>query len=80
MTGYAKSGKLPAWALPLVYKLPFINEPGLQRNVALSLGQNMYTPKDISQKDLIKGDRPYAGWTYFGIAFHSKNERWTPLG
>jgi len=75
LTDYAKSRKLPAWALPLVYKLPFINDPGLQRNVVLSLGQNMYTPKDISRKDLVVGDRPYAGWTYCGVAFQSKNER-----
>lgn len=33
----------------------------------------MYTPEDISRKDLIKDDRPYAGWTYFSLTFHVKN-------
>lgn len=75
LTNYEESGKLPDWSLPLVHSLPFINEPDLQRNIALSIGQNMYTPGDISRKDLIEDDRPYAGWTYFGIAFHSKNDR-----
>jgi hypothetical protein len=75
LTGYAESGKLPDWSLPYIRWLPFINEPGFQRNVALCIGQNMYTPADISREDLIEDDRPYAGWAYFGIAFHSKDER-----
>lgn len=75
LTGYAKSDSLPDWSLPIISRLPFINEQGLQRNVALSIGQNMYTPEDISVESLIEDDRPYAGWTYFGIGLHSKNER-----
>ena len=73
LTEYAESGRLPKWSLPYVRKLPFINQPELQRNITLSLGQSMYTPEDIECKELIKDDRPYAGWTYFGLAFHSKN-------
>jgi len=75
LTSYAQSEKLPEWALTIVHSLPFINDPGLQRNIGLSMGQNIYTPRDIERKDLIVDDRPYAGWTYFGVAFHSKNER-----
>ena len=75
LTGYAEDGRLPDWSLKYIRWLPFINEPGLQRNIALSIGQNMYTPEDISKEELVEDDRPYAGWTYFGIAFHSKNER-----
>ncbi len=73
LTEYAESGRLPKWSLPYVRKIPFINTPGLQRNITLSLGQNIYTPEHIENKELIKDDRPYAGWTYFGAAFHSKN-------
>ena len=75
LTSYKESNKLPDWSLPLIRRLPFINKPGLQRNIALSIGQNMYTPKDTSREDLIEDDRPYAGWTYFGISFHSKDDR-----
>ncbi|MCD4744027.1 MAG: lipid A deacylase LpxR family protein [Desulfobacteraceae bacterium] len=75
LTDYAKSDRLPEWSLPIIRRLPFINEQGLQRNVALSIGQSMYTPGDISIRSLIKDDRPYAGWTYFGLGLHSKNER-----
>lgn len=75
LTSYAKSNRLPEWSLLLIRRMPFINEPGLQRNVTLSIGQNIYTPEDISREELLESDRPYAGWTYFGIGLHSKNER-----
>ena len=75
LTAYMKSDSLPDWSLPIISRLPFINEQGLQRNVGFSIGQSMYTPGDISRGSLIEDDRPYAGWTYFGIGFHSKNER-----
>lgn len=75
LTRYSESEKLPEWGLWIVRRLPFINEPGLQRNIAFSVGQNMYTPEDISRSDLITDDRPYGGWTYFGAAFHSKSDR-----
>lgn len=75
LTAYARSDKLPPWSLRYVKLLPFINEPGLKRNIALSFGQKMYTPGDISRVDLIEDNQPYAGWTYGGIAFHSKNSQ-----
>jgi lipid A 3-O-deacylase len=31
-----------------------------------SLGQNIYTPRDITRPDRVIGDRPYAGWLYVG--------------
>jgi len=39
------------------------------------MGQNIYAPRETERKDVIIDDRAYAGWTYFGIAFHGKNER-----
>ena len=75
LTDYAKTDRLPKWSLSVIQHLPFINEPGLQRNVVLSVGQNMYTPSDIKHEALIEDDRPYAGWTYAGIGLHSKNQR-----
>ncbi len=73
LSSYRDSEELPDWALPWIRKLPFINTPGLQRNIALSLGQSMYTPHDTESARLVEDDRPYAGWTYGGIAFHSKD-------
>lgn len=75
LTHYRESGTLPAWSEPYVELLPFINEPGLQRNVVLSIGQSMFTPEDIDRSALIEDDRPYAGYLYGGLAFLNKNER-----
>ena len=70
LISFVESGKLPEWSLKYIYKLPFINDPdpALKRKVEFSIGQNMYTPADISRSDLIVNDRPYAGWTYFATA------------
>lgn len=72
---FVESGKLPDWSLEYIYRLPFINDPdpALKRKVEFSLGQNMYTPADTSRSDLIADDRPYAGWTYFAAAFHTRS-------
>jgi len=75
LSEYRDSERLPQWALPIVARLPFINEPGLQRNLGFVLGQKMFTPTDIRRRSLDPDDRPYAGWLYFGTAFHNKNPR-----
>ncbi|MCX8118115.1 MAG: lipid A deacylase LpxR family protein [Desulfobacterota bacterium] len=73
LTEFDEDTRLPRWGLPLLRKLPLINRPGFQRNLGLSLGQTIFTPEDISRSDLIKDDRPYAGWTYLSLTFHVKN-------
>jgi hypothetical protein len=35
--------------------------------LGFAIGQNMYTPRNISARRLIESDRPYAGWLYAGI-------------
>jgi hypothetical protein len=77
LVSFVESGKLPEWSLEYIYQLPFINDPDstLKRKVEFSLGQNMYTPADISRSDLISDDRPYAGWTYFAAAFHTRSNK-----
>jgi lipid A 3-O-deacylase len=74
LTEYRDSDRLPAWSLPIVERLPLINEPGLQRNIALSFGHKMFTPTDIRRRDLIEDDQPYAAWLYGGAAFHNKSQ------
>jgi hypothetical protein len=77
LVSFVDSGKLPDWSLEYIYRLPFINDPDptLKHKVEFSLGQKMYTPADTTRSDLIVDDRPYAGWTYFAAAFHSKSSR-----
>jgi lipid A 3-O-deacylase len=44
---------------------------GERTRVGLALGQNIYTPEDISRRDLVRTDRPYSGWTYVAFALTS---------
>ncbi|MBN2398557.1 MAG: lipid A deacylase LpxR family protein [Deltaproteobacteria bacterium] len=70
---YRDNPLVPAWSHPLIERLPFVNRPGDQRSVSLSLGQSIYTPEEIERSDLITDDRPYAGMTYLAVGFHSKS-------
>ncbi|HWR04427.1 MAG TPA: lipid A deacylase LpxR family protein, partial [Humidesulfovibrio sp.] len=69
---YAQDERLPDFVLPYLAALPFVNEPGQQYNVALSAGQNMYTPGNTRTAQYLPRDRPYAGWTYASLALHAK--------
>ena len=75
LTKYREDPRIPEWSYPLIKGLPFVNEPGFQRAVSLSIGQTMFTPEDVNRSDLIREDRPYAGMTYFGFALYSKSPR-----
>ncbi len=50
----------------------------IQARASLSLGQNIYTPEDITARKLIRNDRPYAGWLYlgFGLVANQGSERY----
>lgn len=56
--------------LPLLKNVP--KQTGYK--LELALGQNMYTPKEISRYDLIVNDRPYAGYLYLASAYHRKSD------
>lgn len=46
----------------------------------LKLGQNMYAPADLTKKEHIKGDRPYAGILYGGLGremFFDEKSAWS---
>jgi len=73
LTHFLEHPTLPEWSHPLIKRLPFIHEPGYQRAIYLSVGQNIFTPEDIKRRKLIEDDRPYAGLTYLAMGFQSKN-------
>ncbi|MCP5155541.1 MAG: lipid A deacylase LpxR family protein [Ectothiorhodospiraceae bacterium] len=79
LSEYRDSPRLPAWSHALIDRLPFIHQPGLQRNIAVSIGQSMYTPSDITRTDLVRDDRPYAGWLYGSLAFHNRKAEWLDI-
>lgn len=66
---------LPRWSYPIMNRLPYVKDTTRQRSLSLSMGQNIYTPEDIAETDLIEDDRPYAGILYLAFGFHSKKER-----
>jgi hypothetical protein len=45
------------------------------RNMVVTGGQLMFTPRDRSRTDLIATDRPYAGWLYLGLGYNARDAR-----
>ena len=56
------------WVASTLNILPFFKKPGDQRAFSILIGQTIYTPEDLKRSDLILDDRPYAGYTYLGLA------------
>ncbi|MBU1002195.1 MAG: lipid A deacylase LpxR family protein [Proteobacteria bacterium] len=61
------------WLIPAIKEAPFVNDPEKTRNIAFSIGNEIYTPIDVKATQLIRDDRPYAGWTYASLALHAKD-------
>jgi hypothetical protein len=54
-------------------RIPFF-EPGTNLRFSLGIGQNIYTPDDITRKFPDPRDRPYAGWLYGSVGMTSEHE------
>ncbi len=63
-----------AWMRYLADRIPVFADAGIIKSFSVSLGQNMYTPRNKKSPYLIRDDRPYAGVTYLDIGFHGRNE------
>jgi len=68
MSGTIEQAEQKSW----LNWIPFIKQPGPQRAFSLSLGQHIYTPKDLTASYLIKNDRPYAGVIYVSLGVHNR--------
>jgi hypothetical protein len=55
-----------AWVRNGARALPFYPDGGRIR-ATYSIGQNLYTPENISTPDLVEDDRPYAAWLYAAV-------------
>jgi hypothetical protein len=66
--------RLPGWSLPVINRLPSINNPKISRAVSFGVGHEIYTPTDTYQSDLVLDDRPYAGYLYLAFGFHGRTE------
>ena len=64
-----KIGDGPDWVPNLLNRLyPFADARA--GRIGFALGQNIYTPENISLRDPIGNDRPYAGWLYGAASVH----------
>jgi len=72
---YVDDPCLPLWVRKLNSLSNWL-QPGaaISRNMVVTGGQAMFTPRDSMRSDLIKDDRPYAGWLYLGLAWNARNE------
>ena len=61
---------VPEWAKRVADWVPRF-EVARSKRIVYSLGQSMFTPNDLSRTDLIRDDRPYAGWLYAGFGLVS---------
>lgn len=64
----------PAWLDDAACALPFFDAPsgdcsGRQVRRVIELGQNIYTPTDITLPNPPLTERPYAGFLYLGLGF-----------
>ncbi len=72
-------GGAPWWAKglglpPLSETLPNLGINSTRSIFGLTLGQNIYTPENPSETNLIQFDRPYAGWLYLGAVMQRRGE------
>lgn len=72
----AADDKIPVWARPFIDHSEILKNSleDSKSNFGISLGQQIYTPNDVLNPDLIQDDRPYAGWLYVGLSAHFQNE------
>lgn len=60
------AGLAPEWVKSTMSHLPWV-DADTSKHIVFSLGQSIFTPDDIKRSDLIRNERPYAGWLYGGI-------------
>ncbi|WP_395736896.1 lipid A deacylase LpxR family protein [Prosthecobacter sp.] len=54
---------------------PFMGNSGYTRNVAVFIGQSLFTPNNTKASTLVPNERPYAGWLYGGLGLVWKTPR-----
>lgn len=60
----------PAWLQGWVTELPFFIMGDIKGG-DYSFGQKIFTPTDVESTAVVKDDRPYAGWLYWGSSVAS---------
>jgi len=73
-------GRVPDWLKSLSEGFPSLGFERRTDRWGLSIGQNIYTPNDITIPELQPDDRPYAGWLYLGFIWQRRGytAEWLP--
>jgi lipid A 3-O-deacylase len=68
------------WARLVTIPTFFGEDPvtSVTRRVGITIGQNLYTPQDLTTSQPIFNDRPYAAWLYSSFALQSTYKRADP--
>ncbi len=70
---YQSDPCLPALLKRFNHWLKFVDAGNYSgRNMVVSLGQDMYTPRNRARTTLDPNDRPYAGWLYFAFGYNAR--------
>ena len=69
---YVSDTYMHVWYRAAVSWLPFVDE-GDELRQSWRLGQQIYTPSDISVSQPQPNDRPYAGWLYLTLGMIAEN-------
>lgn len=67
---YLSSEEAPDWLYRGARYVPVFNRQGRLRT-SYAVGQSVFTPEDITRSDLMRDDRPYAGWAYAAVGLIS---------
>jgi hypothetical protein len=71
---YSGANEVPGLVRKGAQYLPFFAEWGDLRS-SFAIGQNTFTPDDLSATGVVEDDRPYAGWLHFDIGVSSDTYR-----
>jgi len=75
-------GYLPGWAQWISEHIPVRGFDLDTHKFGYQMGQSIFTPTDLRATQLLKDDRPYAGWLYTGVILQRRgmlHDRWPVL-
>ncbi len=61
--------RMPSWTRTIASALPLANDG--RKRISVAAGQSMFAPEDLSRRDVVVGDQPYAGWLYGSVGIVS---------
>jgi lipid A 3-O-deacylase len=67
--------QIPNWAYSLAHNIPDLGMNVETPRFGYTVGQSIYTPRNIRSPVAATYDRPYAGWLYFGMILERQGKQ-----